>query len=582
MNVLTRSIAELSENEKQWEAFNTRGHCAVIAPPGSGKTKLLATRVAYDLHTEVDTPHGIACVTLTNAAVAELRDRLDALEVEPRSTVFVGTVHSFILSQIIRPFAVLYGHPAATYPIATSKQVSQAYSFAISSHYAEEEDTSDVVSTAQRLRKEIASHEEWALAGKVADVATTYLETLNGAGLTDFDQIIAIAVELVRDHAPVRQVLASRFPRVYIDEYQDLAPGLDKVVRSLCLGEDSSCTMFAVGDPDQAIYGFTGTLPHLLAELALVDQVHTVVLTMNYRCGSEIIRYANLLLDEEPDSQHGSVAGSVTASVVEGEAAGQARVVCDEIQLLEQAGVPLHEIAILAAWGNDCSEAARALQDSGIPCFVRTNEYRLTAITILVESAAAWATHGRERSDYRLGHLLDRWRQLMGRRWTFASSVDFVSLLMDASPDAPARDFVGAIKELGLADALDGVSEREDIVELGVMLEQMTSGSLQHMTVREVGDRARKTGRVEITTMTASKGLEFDVVFILCANQGRIPHYKSVNKAAELREDRRKFYVSVTRARSRVAIYYSSYAITTYGTVKRTAPSAFLVRMGLA
>src|SRR3954463_1791722 len=106
MSALQKAIDELKENDLQWEAFSTQGHCAVLAPPGSGKTKLLTTRVAYDLVSEtIPPPQGAACITMTNEAAGELGRRLGALGVLPRANVFVGTVHAFALSSIVAPYA---------------------------------------------------------------------------------------------------------------------------------------------------------------------------------------------------------------------------------------------------------------------------------------------------------------------------------------------------------------------------------------------------------------------------------------------------------------------------------------------
>src|SRR6266516_6668584 len=113
MSRLTTAIADLQENERQWKAFTTTGHCAVLAPPGSGKTKLLTTRMAYDLVSEaIPPPQGAACITMTNEAAGELRRRLGALGVLPRANVFVGTVHAFALSSIVGPYAQAAGRPA--------------------------------------------------------------------------------------------------------------------------------------------------------------------------------------------------------------------------------------------------------------------------------------------------------------------------------------------------------------------------------------------------------------------------------------------------------------------------------------
>ena len=111
MNPLSASVNELRDNPEQWTALTTEGHCIVLAPPGSGKTKLLATRVAVDLANKIAEPQGAACVTMTNPATGELRDRLGALGGGQRESVFVGTVHSFVLSRIVLPFAAYVGRP---------------------------------------------------------------------------------------------------------------------------------------------------------------------------------------------------------------------------------------------------------------------------------------------------------------------------------------------------------------------------------------------------------------------------------------------------------------------------------------
>ena len=153
MTALARAREELATNDRQWKAFTTDGHCVVLAPPGSGKTKLLATRLAHDLDTRIKRPHGAACITLTNAAADELQRRLDALGIERRSTLFVGTVHSFALTRIVLPFASVSGLPELADPrIASDRQVKAALDQAISEYYRADE-RRYVDSTVSRLRK---------------------------------------------------------------------------------------------------------------------------------------------------------------------------------------------------------------------------------------------------------------------------------------------------------------------------------------------------------------------------------------------------------------------------------------------
>jgi DNA helicase-2/ATP-dependent DNA helicase PcrA len=252
---LSDSISDLKRNPRQWEAFTTEGNCVVLAPPGSGKTKLLTTRMAYDLLTRVRPPHGAACITLTNAAADELRRRVDHLGVLPRSTLFVGTVHSFALRQVLIPFSAVLGFPQYAAPefISTS-QKNQIIEAAIKDEFGRYADIRYARSTVDVNRQRLATTEEWSLVGpEVIAVAGRYEEELERLGLIDFQKLVRLAVEFVEGHAVVRKVLAARYPRLYVDEYQDLAPGLDRLVKAMCFNYRTDTELFAVGDPDQAI-----------------------------------------------------------------------------------------------------------------------------------------------------------------------------------------------------------------------------------------------------------------------------------------------------------------------------------------
>ena len=102
----------------------------------------------------------------------------------------------------------------------------------------------------------------------IIEVARRYEDELEQRGLIDFQKLVRLAVEFVDGHPFIRKVLAARYPRLYVDEYQDLAPGLDRLVRAMCFNYRTDTELFAVGDPDQAILAFTGTRPELLEELA--------------------------------------------------------------------------------------------------------------------------------------------------------------------------------------------------------------------------------------------------------------------------------------------------------------------------
>ncbi|MBV9481151.1 MAG: UvrD-helicase domain-containing protein [Acidobacteria bacterium] len=144
MNRLSASVNDLKTNDRQWQAFTTEGHCIVLAPPGSGKTKLLTTRMAFDLMNKIPEPYGAACVTLTIAAAEELRRRIEELGVPGRATVFIGTVHSFALNRIVVPFAALVGRPELAHAsIANKAEEKAAFNSALNSVFPRRADDRD-------------------------------------------------------------------------------------------------------------------------------------------------------------------------------------------------------------------------------------------------------------------------------------------------------------------------------------------------------------------------------------------------------------------------------------------------------
>jgi DNA helicase-2/ATP-dependent DNA helicase PcrA len=579
MSALAKARDELRANERQWEAFATDGHCVVLAPPGSGKTKLLTTRLANDLVTKIKHPHGAACITLTNAAADELERRLDALGVDRRSTLFIGTVHSFALARIVLPFAAVAGYPELSSPqIASDRQVKAALDQAVTEFYDEYE-ARFVDSTVKRLRR-MMDPDAWARAGGyVAQVSTRFEKLLHDQGLIDFDDIIIRAVELVERHEFVRRVLALRYPHLYIDEYQDLAPGLDRLVQTLCFDYAANAELFAVGDPFQSIYGFTGSRPELLGELATRPGVSVVQLDINYRSGNEIIRISSKALGEEREIRGLREGGSVSAHEVPQGFDYQLRAVAELVERYVGVGTSYDEIAVLCHSNAECLEAAEALRGAGLPVFVRDDaEYRLTAATLMVEALAAWAVLPRGRSGHRLGELLRRWRVFVRD-----ADVALVRHLVDSRErgEHAASAFLDALDQLGLKRALANPSRADDAIEMAKLRRSLAEGKLAGVTLAELAERARALGRVYVTTMTSSKGLEFDVVVMVGVEEGKIPFFNS--KGSALDEDRRKFYVSLTRARHAVHIFYSGwFEWKTSGRINNDGPSRFLRELGLA
>jgi DNA helicase II / ATP-dependent DNA helicase PcrA len=300
MTALDAVRRELATNERQWAAFSRLEDTLVVAPPGSGKTKLLTAKLAHDFLTNLPSPHGAACITYSNAAASELEARLEGLHVEPRSNLFVGTVHSFALRGIITPYGPLTGFDQVVHArVASDAEQERFIQQAIAEIYAGEPSWG-VDAAMRRRRAQFLTPDIPDPGGpRIAEVAQRYADQLEENGLIDFDDMIRVAVEIVEGNEWVRRVLAARFSKLYIDEYQDLAPGLHRLVVALCFDQSADATLFAVADPDQCIYAFTGADPELLKDLERRSSVTTIRLLRNYRCGDVITRKAVTALDYE-------------------------------------------------------------------------------------------------------------------------------------------------------------------------------------------------------------------------------------------------------------------------------------------
>ncbi len=586
MGSMSESITRLRSNDRQWRAFTTEGHCVVLAPPGSGKTEVLTTRMAWDLVHHIPEPRGVACVTLTVAAAEELRARIADLQSFHRPNVFIGTVHSFLLNEIILPFARVAGRAdLSEITIVSESQGDALLRSVVYDVYGPSADISNIPSTVQINRRRLATDEIWARYDpRMKVIAERYVTAMQGQGLTDFTELVRIAVDMVEHSDLIRKALNAKFPRLYVDEYQDLEPGLDRLVRALCLDPDAGCQLFAVGDPDQAIYGFTGTMPELLRELSGHPDITTVNLQTNYRCGRQIIDMAQTFKESD----------SVVVGHREG---GQADVRCCpegfEQQCVRtaqwigqvQEHYPLHEIGVICPTHEQCEQVTQTLRSAHMPVFYRRKEdYRPTRATLFIEACAAWCCFGMETSHYRLANLLRTWQYMLGQHWSEGADTALVPLLLEhtALTEPPGAEvFIESLTGIGMGRALQRPSMKLDHMETTKLITALRTGDLGAGKLTDIAERARLTDRVEVRTNVSCKGLEFDAVAILGLDEDRVPHFAAQRNPSEMREERRKFYVALTRARHQLLLAYSGFVEWKSGKTSYSGPSRFLEELHL-
>lgn len=575
-SIYLKSAQELQHNEGQWAAYESEGHCVVLAGPGSGKTKTLTIKLARILAEDVEEPRGIACITYSNECAKELEKRLSLLGVEPDDRLFIGTVHSFSLTQIILPYAKVatMGLPDP-FKIATQQEQRSALERAYQYVIGRDEDPHRVwklrVDSYRRTHLDRTAdsifHNE---DPDCARLVLAYERELRARGLIDFDDMPLISLRALKEHCWLREAIKAKYPVFAVDEYQDLGVALHKMVLGLCF--KTGIRLIAVGDVDQSIYGFTGAKPQLLEKLSQRTEVETVNLRLNYRSGSNIVTASEYVLDEVRNYQtpDGTPEGLIHFHPVRNDYEAQGKYVFQSLLPDAVKRIPdlqLGEIAVLypAAWIGDSVNAAAQLYGCSVIRSDTNAIYpRSSRVLRWLEQCASWCCIGWQSGDPSFSKIVTEAYRLFNEALIKESDKhqfqqQLISMLFSNRDESSAlRPWLIDITQLLKPYFSVSRTLQDEKAILKTFIRSTQAGeSSEGLTLGQFCGYGSTKDRLHLSSLHSSKGREFRLVILFGMDNGRLPWRNANNQ--QLREARRLFYVGLTRAKEEVHIVYSSH-----------------------
>lgn len=587
------AAGELRRNAEQWQAYESTGHCVVLAGPGSGKTKTLTIKMARMLAEDVQPPRGIACITFNSECAGELRRRLERLGVRESRNVFIGTIHSFCLKHVVLPYARLAGlHLPDQIAVALPSEQDRVFEQAFPEVYGGNTSPAGWRTSFDKYRRTHIDRQSPGWRGDDGDSAAlieNYEHRLRQRGLIDFDDMMLLGLRLIEGNAWIRRCLRARFPILVVDEYQDLGLPLHRIVVALCF--KSGVRLFAVGDPDQSIYGFAGANPDLLKQLSEMPKVERVQLRFNYRSGQKLIDASEVVLGEVRGYKASKDrAGTIDFYKYPDGLQQQAEQICTKIipaSLARREGRRIGDVAVLYPDRNDGDVIEEAVQAAGFK-FIRVDRgapYAKTPLTRWLEDCAAWCAGGWKTGSPRLSSLIRTWEgfnpSVRTESSLYSLKLSLVRFLFGhRKPNVLASDWLKEAYGLLLAATLKREPTlRDETAALANLMRACgKDGKLKELTVATLGGQAGSPEHLNLITLHSAKGLEFDVVVMMGMDQGKLPSWAARTPESK-REPRRLFYVGLTRSRHEVHITCSGFTLNRRGQRFDNGPSEFVIEV---
>jgi DNA helicase II / ATP-dependent DNA helicase PcrA len=559
MEIYLSKVNQVMKDEEQFAAFKSNMSTIVKAGPGSGKTTVLTLKIMRLLNEKIAEPRGLGCITYSKEASREFTDRLKKMGYKKRENVVMGTVHSFCISQIIVPFAHLFDDNF-TLPISIITDIERNRLF--------QSILDDLgIDKYELTMEDMENHRSHSVKGfsKVqvetnklaAIVAERYEEKLKELGKTDFTEIIKYSNQLINREEYVRKCLEAKFPWILVDEYQDFGKPLHELVLSII--NLTNIKIFAVGDPDQSIYSFNGALPDYFFELYDNENIMSIDLKTNYRSNQDIIDASSIALNIDDRGYKAGTRFGEKAKFnfikCENELEDQFNYVTDIIiPNCKKEGIPLDEICVLVKDSFVVKGLSEKFEQEKIPYYFSKFEFSRSDVVLWLKDCATWIIKDNLSSFSEISRF---WIQLLESYVGLLSNTEklkekkklFSTLLLSRDyTDSLNNWLIFILEQLQLENVLSN-SYPEEVSYLEKLSQQVSHGQYKSFNVMQFSKIGKPINQVAISTRHSSKGLEFEVVIMLGLEQGVFPNYRNINNPLKLSEERRVFFVCVTRAK---------------------------------
>jgi DNA helicase-2/ATP-dependent DNA helicase PcrA len=619
-------------NDKQLEAVTLPAQSALIlAGAGSGKTRVLTTRIAWLIQTGQVSPTGLLAVTFTNKAAKEMLTRLTAMLPINTRGMWVGTFHG-LCNRLLRAHYREAMLPQTFQILDTGDQLSAIKRVMKVMNVDDEKfPPKQVMGYINSCKEEgLRAHTVEAYdphSQRMREIFDEYDKQCQREGVVDFAELLLRCYELLGRDANIRQHYQSRFRYILVDEFQD-TNRLQYQWLKLLAGNDNC--VFAVGDDDQSIYAFRGARVGNMRDFEKEFSIQNVVkLEQNYRSHSNILDAANAIIS----NNNNRLGKNLWTAAGQGEPVrvyeayndiDEASFIVDEVKMLHSEGWALNEITLLYRSNAQSRVIEHALFSNNIPYrvygglrfferaeikhamaylrLVSNSEDDVAMLRVInfptrgigarsleqlqeaarVQSCSLWQAAINKVGNGKPGKGLDGFVALIKQMQDDSKGLTLPEMAELATTMSGLKSFYQLEK-----DGEDRIANLDELINAAVTfinnnndaLEEGSTGLLEFLTHAslEAGEHQADVGAdaLQLMTVHAAKGLEFQAVFISGLEEGLFPHENSTYESNGLEEERRLMYVAVTRARKRLYLSHAQSRML-HGQIRYGIPSRFL------